>query len=654
MVANSVKSGKLQTEFALLVNAGSDVSTQLELGQAETPLTDGFCQLVNPTTNAPLTISLLSLDESSAAMMDEWLSQAIQVDVCSVNVEQLLHQPNVYQQFCKSGHLLMVAGKSSHRLTDVEAELLNNLTSNFAITWPTVIGERKRDSEAWWQQAVVSTHVDRLDPLFLQATSVDGGGDVLANPACPLRGTLLFERQARMLQSVIANLNDRQQREVSALQERKKLLEKQSKPNLTSRVPVNDKEVARIREQFAEELTNLEKQIILKSDRAVQPLGKLTNLMRENATCLSLEDLDKEEAPAVLKLSVNGSHLATVNRKVEHALRQELSADVGTIQDRVQHLTAQASVSLQSLLGEQVLTAPPLQESSIWRTVENLLAIGKESHIELARKGFFDVLTAGRQKVFILIMFVSLMGRMGLPNLFQTGAMRSFFGLFMLSVLVGSMVSAIFTWRRERESQSEKEMFKIKESLFNDGTKVIEQVEKGKLIFLRDYLKDVNKKFDQQLKRVAEAKLSEQKNGGDLESQRRDANRKKLDTREKFLTDMGRQINKLTADARSLQVTAIGATREAAREHITVLPSDAPSAVQSPAEEPTSPVSEAALPTNEPATQPEPVSAAETIAPMPQESPTQHSERTLTQPAPRVSALAQRREARRKAREANA
>ena len=73
--------------------------------------------------------------------------------------------------------------------------------------------------------------------------------------------------------------------------------------------------------------------------------------------------------------------------------------------------------------------------------------------------------------------------------------MRTGFGLFMLTVLVSSMVNAIVTWRRERQSQSEKEMAKIKDSLLSDGTKVIEQVEKGKLTFLRDYLKEVNKKL---------------------------------------------------------------------------------------------------------------------------------------------------------------
>lgn len=639
MADKSAPTEKLLAEFTRLAKAGIDASEQLERGQAEMPVANRFRQLLHTSDEQPMIVSLLGFDEASLAEIKKSLiTSAEPIEVVAASFLQLRDQPSDYQQFCTTGQLLVVAGSSTNALADWQVELLTGLITNFSVVWPIVEGKQNVDA-GWWQNPTLKTHARLLGPLFFPADGTEPGDSLPIVTHATLRHSLRFENRVQYLQTSCGQLADRQRRELGATEVRKSLLEKASESN-RRRLPVsNDKQVARTRERFAEELSQLEKQIVQKSDRAVQPLGKLTNLMRESATRLQIEDLDKEESPMMLKLSVNGSHLAAVNRKVEHALRQELTADVSTIQQRVQHLTAQASLGLSDFLGDQVLSAPPLAEAPIWRTVENLMAIGKEANIELARKGFFDVLTAGRQKVFILIMFVSLMGRMGLPNLFQSGLMRSGFGLFMLTVLVSSMVNAIFTWRRERESQSEKEMSKIKESLFNDGTKVIEQVEKGKLVFMRDYLKDVNKKFDQQLKRVAEEATFGNQAANDPATQRRQMMLKKLDERVKLLNEVGKQVSKISTDARTLHTEAARVAQTAVRELTnpakqigtaskTTAAGIVPTTIDT--------LKDSALPTKAD------VVALESIT----------SEVDTPRSVPRVSALAQRQEARRKAREA--
>lgn len=639
MAEKSAPTEKLLAEYARLAKAGIDASEQLERGQAEMPVANRFRQLLHTSDEQTMTVSLLGFDEASLPQIKQLLvTSAEPIEVVAASFQQLRDQSSDYQQFCTAGQLLVVAGDSTNSLADWQVELLASLLANFSVVWPIIEGNQNGGA-GWWQHPTLKTHAQLLGPLFLPAddSTPNDPSPIVAHST--LRHSLQFENRVQHLQTACGQLVDRQRRELGATEVRKSLLEKTNESN-RRRPPVsNDKQVARTRERFAEELTQLEKQIVQKSDRAVQPLGKLTNLMRESATRLQIEDLDKEESPMMLKLSVNGSHLAAVNRKVEHALRQELTADVNTIQQRVQHLTAQASLGLSDFLGDQVLSAPPLAEAPIWRTVENLMAIGKEANIELARKGFFDVLTAGRQKVFILIMFVSLMGRMGLPNLFQSGLMRSGFGLFMLTVLVSSMVNAIFTWRRERDSQSEKEMSKIKESLFNDGTKVIEQVEKGKLVFLRDYLKDVNKKFDQQLKRVAEETTSGHQAVNDPETQRRQKMLKKLDERVKLLNEVGKQVSKINTDTRTLQTEAARATQAVVRELAN------PAKQRDAANETTAATIVSTL-KDSVATNALPVMADDMASEL------TTSETDTPRPTPRVSALAQRQEARRKAREA--
>jgi len=563
----------LQDQFQLLSNSASEVSAKLERGQAEMPITTAIQLLREPPQEQPLQLSLLNLEDMSQDTMRYWFDgtrQNVQLTVVE-SIEQLQEDSSAYQNFCTRGHVLIVASRTEHELTEATADFLSNLTENFKVVWPIVFGPRPgTTTEGWWEHTLFHSHTGRLEALFLLPGDPTQGGEVLTDEASPLRCALLFERQVRTLQGAIHTLDDRQQRELNALTIRQQLLEDQAKATNPRQAVFNEKEIAQLREQWTEQLTLLEKQINLKSERATQPLGKLTNLMRENVSRLRIEDLDKQQSATLLKLSIHGSHLAAINRTIEHALREEIANDVANILSRLRYLTQEATNRMSSALGGPVtLSTAPLLETPIWRTVENLMAIGKESHIELARKGIFDMLTAGRQKVFILIMFVSLMGRMGLPNLFQTGLMRTGFGLFMAAVLIGSMINAVFVWRREKESQSGKEMSKIKDTLFSDGTKVIEQVEKGKINFLRDYFRKVGKDFDKQLKQAQEEQSGHRKTENDAATQRQNMYCKKLNTQIKAATDLGRQIIQLTADADSLHVSSANAIRDVARQHKT-------------------------------------------------------------------------------------
>ena len=585
-MSSTLKStSNLQPQFQLLAKSASETSARLERGQAEKPITTAIQQLQDPDQEQSLQISLLNLDNSAKDTLLSCLDGSwnnVQLKVVE-SIEHLQAHPGAYQKFCTHGHVLMIVGKMKYELTESAVAVLSNLIENFEVVWPTIVESHSSpDAEGWWTHSTFLSHVGLLAPLFFSSETPGNGSGVLTEESSSLRCALLFERQVRTLQGAILNLADRQQRERNALDIRQQLLEKQLKAINSRQAVINEKEVVEIREQFTEQLTDIEKEVCLKSDRAIQPLGKLTNLMRQNVSQLRIEDLDKQESATLLKLSVNGRHLAAINRTVEHVLREELTTDVANILNRLQQLNQEASNRMSNALGgSATLSTAPLLESSIWRTVENLMAIGKESHIELARKGIFDMLTAGRQKVFILIMFVSLMGRMGLPNLFQTGLMRTGFGLFMAAVLIGSMINAVFVWRREKESQSEKEMSKIKDTLFSDGSKVIEQVEKAKVNFIRDYLRKVGKDFDKQLKLSTEEQSGHRKKEQDEEAQRRDTHRNKLESQIKLATELGRQITKFTTEVSSLHVSSANAIRDAVRLHESTL-SVEPTPLESP------------------------------------------------------------------------
>ncbi len=557
---------KLNADFTLLATQGAEVSEKLERGQAESPSKRAFEKILS-NGQGPFVVSVLCLSDKARASVERWIAANMLRKVENnhttfilADLEELTSDSQLNQEFCTTGHVLVVAGEVGHHSGETEVDSLDTLAAHFPAIWPWVAGSQAHTSESlWWDQPHAQSHKGRMETLFLDEKASGDSALLSSKTEGLLRKVLFMEPSIRLLQGAFDFLVGRQQRELGTLESRKSRQPRKAAAHSPRPSLQNDKSAVDVRDQFNEGLASLEKSISLKSERATQPLGYLTNLMREQVSKLQLEDLDKHQSPSLTKLSINGSHLGAVNRAIEFALRKELSEDVKTIQHQLAELT---ETSIENLPGidsaEFHLENVSLRETEIWRRVENLMAIGKESHIELARKGFFDVLTAGRQKVFILIMFVSLMGRMGLPNLFASGLMRSGFGLFMATVLIGSMVNAIFVWRREKESQSEKEMSKIKDSLFSDGTKVIEQVEKGKLTYLRDYFRDISKKFERELKRAVEEHANRSKEQAKRESMRAEDIRSKLEMRISDLASVGKQVSSLQADSRKLHQSVTG------------------------------------------------------------------------------------------------
>jgi hypothetical protein len=487
--------------------------------------------------------------------------QSVEVLV-PASIAMLREDVPAYQQFCTAGHVLIICGDSDATLAAEDLETLTEMCSAFDVVLPVPLNAGDLGGSSAWKICAVQSHPGRLPDLFLPAA--DAAGRPLSDVADPLRTAVLSARRARNLDIAVDALAQRHERECKRLANCRLSLGEAPKQGPRHAVG-GDKEFSIARDRFVEGLALLEKQIGQQCDRATQPLGKFSNLMRELVSQLNIADLDEEASADNYRLSVHARHLALMNRRVEHALRQELTDNVATIDRQLKQLTAGVNHELGDLLDRHMLVPPRLQENQLWATVENLLAIGKEAHIELARKGFFDVLTAGRQKVFIIIMFVSLLGRVGLGDLFSSRLANTGFGIFMITVLISSMINALFVWRREKRVQSEKELAKIKDTLFNDGCKVIDQVMKGKLLFFREYFKEAAKVFEQQTKRAAEEYSIRQRSELEAKTRRSDAIRQSLETQVKTVTGLSKQVARLRVDAHQLSRAAVDALQNAIR-----------------------------------------------------------------------------------------
>jgi hypothetical protein len=313
-----------------------------------------------------------------------------------------------------------------------------------------------------------------------------------------------------------------------------------------ARITGSDKDSAKLKEQLAAGFSKIDKSMTMTSETSIQPLGSWTRFLREATGDFDLCDMEKTQSSTTLRLGINAGHLSKITRRIEHELRTQLNLDLRRLQDdtaRVQRKTLTELGVAESELDR--FTLPKSAERDVWRSIENLIAVGKESQIEFQRRSVFDILTAGRQKVFMVIMFLSLMGRMGLPNLFVSPGSKLIFGLFLGAVMLSSMLSSIFLWRREKIEQGEKELKKIRETLLQDGVKIVEQSERNKLTAIREYLKETLAATESSFKAWSEEAGAAAKTKFEATQTSKESYRKALDARVKLATEAERELSKL-------------------------------------------------------------------------------------------------------------
>ncbi len=356
--------------------------------------------------------------------------------------------------------------------------------------------------------------------------------------------TLGIRDACHWVTSPLLQARDRSSRESAKIKER--LASPEFQRCATShRASSADKDTAKAKERLMVALSKIDKAMTLASDCSVQPLGKWTNTLREITSDFELTDFEKSQTSTTLKFSMNAGHLAKISRRIDHEIRSQLNSDLKSLQDAVRKAHRKIFREYGVPESEQLaLNLPKLSERDFWKSVENLITVGKEAQIEFQRRGVFDILTAGRQKVFMVIMFLSLMGRMGLPNLFASTSSKTAFGIFLASVMISSMVSSILIWRREKAEQGEKELKKIRESLLQDAMRIIDQIEKAKMATCREYLKDVLSCFETTIKTWSEDSANRSKAKQEEAQEANDNHRKALDSRMKALIEVERTLSK--------------------------------------------------------------------------------------------------------------
>ena len=590
---------RIQNELQEMAKKARDLAAVLERGQGETPVTGAFESLLEMNSEEPLGISYCPfsapakwiglqwlLEKNSAELQSTFLSS----ESCNIwemnsglgvpirmfipsSLTPLIENGAIYQKFCGQGDLILIVALGDHRFTEDELGFLSETLPLFGAIWPLVIEVDGAQNSGWEQLEAIRSHGANFAPTYCIATSV-GGADQLAERTGVLHQSLVLLRHARCLAGAFESLVARREREEKQNNLRRQALDVQWKQFGGRRNARQDrKDWEEIGELFSKTLSRAERKLIADNELATQTLGSLSNTLREIVSRVKLDDLEMETTSSTLKMRVNASHLSRVTREVSQAVHSLLNTDVKFLRSQVEGAIQDAESQLRKSNDLSIkLTPPIISEADLWRSMQDMISIGKEAAIELPRRGFFDLLTAGRQKVFILIMFGSLFGRMGLGSLSQFASPSSKseavggvaasspvpyfdigFGLFLLGVMIASMVTALFRWRGEKDSKASEELGKIRETLYAEGSKVVEQTQRSKLNQFKDYVREANEQCARQIEALGQSAAKSRKEREDSAEEKLEQNRKQLELRGKALSDIGQQIGKLQPVAQDAQ-----------------------------------------------------------------------------------------------------
>jgi hypothetical protein len=525
--------------LSALVDSALEIASDLERGQADQPMTSALEWLRSSNERGLLRLAVLPLDLAARDAALNWLTGspgasfslkegAVAAISCNVaraeapaegpqphapatqaarrarleNVQLQVATPEAIASddqmlaaFSQQADILVLAWSRPFSFQNEEQlQLCASLLDNFAAICTVTVGDSEPQSSIVVEEAGGDAEKQSPAGLFLRRVKnhravvwrvhLTGGGgkDVVAvmpEPASSERTAFWNYRMARVLRTTVDHLARRVSSGVHDVDRQSDALARQRKRS-GGRHGKSSKVFGDVRFHAARTITGLENRQLSSAAQAMQPLGKLSQLMQEIVSELELQNLEVEYSAKAVTYTVNVAHYAGINRRLAENLKKDLEDEIGAINAGVRKLASDLEGQMRGVDDE----APPLRweeldEEPIWHAVRNLVQVGKDVDIEIPRRGIIDLLTAGRQKVFILIMLIGLAGRMGFSkdvleplNLGHiSGALSAAFTLVAVTVFFAAMFDAIVRWRKESKDQMARELQKIKTPSMPKGSK---------------------------------------------------------------------------------------------------------------------------------------------------------------------------------------
>ncbi len=577
---------RLTTRQEEIVERLQLILASLERGQSQQPLTQSCRRLrARADQQHVLQLSVVAVTRSSLGSLLTWfganaqqVSQLAQMsadsllrwhtggkgvaekspwghlNVLAAHVDGLCQaEPDRFQAFCSHGQLLLLATDSQEWPAPEAAAVLNELLTCFPVVLPVRLGEPAAD---WRSCERLSFPPDQqvLPELVLPADRKCW----LQDSQHPTRRGLWLRSTLAATETTVASTASRLEREGRYVSERLADLDSEEPAARSHRSRKEDKRPDAIRKFATTGLSDLEDRVNLENERLVQPLGGLSHLVRDAAHRIRLEDLSREVSVTAIRLRLRSHQVSSYNRKIVDALQGQLRTDLGKMDAELTRLEADVQTQFDEAYGEKPdLRLSRLEFQRVWERVENLIDVGEEATIELPRRTIFELMGAGRQKVFFLIMFIALLGRMGIdeqvlrgflpPDLAPAliGWLKAGFMVVLFSTCLGAMFNALLTWREEKVEQTGRELGRIRETLIGDAQKAVELIQKEKRNVMRGYFKSLQDDLGEWLTHSAQSQAAREEAAAERRQRELQQIRDALHQRQRELATAGQNVQTL-------------------------------------------------------------------------------------------------------------
>ncbi len=439
--------------------------------------------------------------------------------------------------------LLVLAVPNSFTWTEEYFLAIAMAIQNAVAVWPVYLGEDVSNHQE------LSFLLGQMPIPVLKASHLNAEldaflpGFLVSGLNHPLRQAVTLSAYARRCRSLLDMIQERfeaDQRQLESRQKREARLER----TIGAEAKDQDGRVTfdRLKSQFSEELARLLQALRENSRRSLLKSGELGQVLDQLLTSLQPDDLERELAHKVVKLSLKPEVLTGFRRRLAKALRQQVDEDCVLIRDsldllrqNVERTLAEVGATSRSL----ALSTPDNRQ--LWESLGEALQLDIRYKGELPRRGFWQRMAEGRRIVFVAMMLMSLVGGFAGFNVRQIGA----FGFVFLILFLGGVIYTYTSWNKEENEQLDKEVDKVKESMQTEFNRTLNDILRDKQTRLQQIIDDLKRDGLAQLDNAQKEAQRNQALTNQNELRDAKAKLRVIDQRLKELRPLAQQINTL-------------------------------------------------------------------------------------------------------------
>lgn len=460
------------------------------------------------------------------------------------NPAALTKSPTLLKSLLSASNLIVLAGPPDAALPEAERRALLELVESMDAVLPVVMApDSPLPRSGWWNDRTLSGSKFPLPPVVLADGRPAELPGLFTNPRDGLRESLFLSQQTRLLLGAAEMVNERYQ------DEQRRLAAKQSAAarKIRSLEEAGRDQDARsqidaVRMSFLDETAKLVEGLKELNRKGMLPAGKMTTSVREVADRLESADLRQETVYSTIRLSVDDGFLRGLADRTKEIVKSQLRDDMILLRDGLEALREPLSAKLSEVRGAPVNVDLPLpDERKLWESLREMIAVEINYHGELPKRGFWQRLLEGRQRVMMILMFFSMFG--GAFGFSQRAVWVTFpmIGLFLWGV-----IHTYVAWKHEDRDRLVKELERVKESILAEARRLLEESVREKLTRIGAYLEDLKKEVVRRIDEVARETVKTRSDTLEADRQESRSRMRTLEQRTRELQSYGQQFLRLS------------------------------------------------------------------------------------------------------------